>query len=44
MINPPPEIGMDDMHIGSIGIWDSMELTHPINLRIFLLNCVNSIF
>lgn len=34
-------IGMDDIQIGSIGILDTIELTHSTSLRIFLFNFVN---
>lgn len=42
-MNPPPGIAISDIHIGSIGILDNIELTHPTYLRAFLLNCVNSV-
>lgn len=29
-MNPPPSTGIDDTHIGAIGVLDSIEFTHPI--------------
>ena len=33
-MNPHPQIGIHDIHIGSTGILDRVELTHPIYLSI----------
>ena len=38
-MNPYPQIGIHDIHIGSTGILDSVALTQPIYLSILTELC-----